>query len=76
MPVELAYLLPIVGIVKVLLDFFADRLVVRPPAPPVVITVSRRATTDLAALDGEPAASRRLRRRRPSGGEAPRGQTR
>jgi predicted PurR-regulated permease PerM len=68
--------LPIVGIVKVLLDFFADRLVVRPPATPVVITVPGRATTDLAALDGQPGTSRRLRRRRPSGSEAPRGQMR
>jgi predicted PurR-regulated permease PerM len=68
--------LPLVGILKVLLDFFAARLVVRAPAPPVVITVPGRATTDPAAPDGQPGPSRRLRRRRPSGGEAPRGQTR
>jgi predicted PurR-regulated permease PerM len=47
--------LPIVGMLKVIFDFFIDRLVVQPAAVPVVITVPGRTTGDPATPEGEPA---------------------
>lgn len=52
-PIGAVFALPIVGMLKVSLDFFIARVVVRAPSPLVVVTVPGRTADRSATLDGE-----------------------